>query len=336
MDHIHHGKGRFVTVLPASRAEDAWFRTWVVTHTPAWVPAMRRPARRISDPDEVWSTFPAPQPSAEGYRIAWVHSTSLAATNAETRRRRITKARTALDDLAGKLTGPKTRYRDKASVERAATAILDTHHTNRFITTQIAQTADETYRQDTPGRPGPATRYRRTTRPRFTLTHTVNHDAVTADAASDGCFPLVSNDTTLTDAELLAAYKYQPHLERRHHQLKGTQLVAPMFLKTPARIEALLACHFLALLIQALLEREIRTAMRRAQLDNIPLYPELRACTAPSADRTLDIFTAGLARHDLYHNGHHIDTFHPELNPLQRQVLKLLGAPTKIYTRSGE
>src|SRR5262249_35584416 len=184
----------------------------------------------------------------------------------------------------GKLTGPKTRYRDKVSVERAAAAVLDTHHTNRFITVQIGQTVDETYRQDNPGRPGPATRYRRATRPRFTLTHTVHHDPVTADAASDGCSPVVSNDTTLTDAELLAAYKYQPHLERRHHQLKGVQLVAPVFLKPPARIEALLACHFLALLTQALLEREIRTAMRQAQLDNIPLYPELRACTAPSPD----------------------------------------------------
>src|SRR5262245_24098598 len=94
------------------------------------------------------------------------------------------------------------------------------------------------------GRPGPATRYQRTTRPRFTLNHTVDTDAVTADAASDGCFPLISNDSKLSDAELLAAYKYQPHLERRHHQLKGIQLVAPMFLKSPARIEALLACHF--------------------------------------------------------------------------------------------
>ena len=336
MDHIDRGKGRFVTVLPASRAEDAWFRTWVASHTPAWAEAMRKPGARTGDPDDVWSVFAAPQPSAEGYRIVWVHSTSLAATNAETRRRRIATTCAALDDLAGKLAGPKTRYRDTVSVERAAQAILDTHHTNRLIKVHIGQTVDETYRQDNPGRPGPATRYRRTTRPRFTLTHTVNDDAVTADAASDGCFPLVSNDTTLTNAELLAAYKYQPHLERRHHQLKGVQLVAPVFLKTPARIEALLACHFLALLVQALLEREVRTAMRQAQLDDIPLYPELRRCTAPSADRILEIFTDSLARHDLHHHGRHIDTFHPELNPLQRQILKLLGAPTKIYTRSGE
>jgi hypothetical protein len=39
----------------------------------------------------------------------------------------------------------------------------------------------------------------------------------------------------------------QPSLERRHHQLKGDQLVAPMFLHDPARIEGLMTCHFIAL-----------------------------------------------------------------------------------------
>ncbi|HQR81164.1 MAG TPA: hypothetical protein PLT68_13195 [Actinomycetota bacterium] len=57
------------------------------------------------------------------------------------------------------------------------------------------------------------------------------------------------------------AYKYQPNLEKRHAHLKGAQHVAPMFLPDPARIEALLACHFIAMLIQALIERQIRTAM---------------------------------------------------------------------------
>jgi len=30
------------------------------------------------------------------------------------------------------------------------------------------------------------------------------------DAATDGCFPLISNDRQLTDPELLGAYRYQP------------------------------------------------------------------------------------------------------------------------------
>jgi hypothetical protein len=35
---------------------------------------------------------------------------------------------------------------------------------------------------------------------------------------------------------VLAAYKYQPNLERRHGQFKGHQLVAPVLLKGPVRI----------------------------------------------------------------------------------------------------
>ena len=39
----------------------------------------------------------------------------------------------------------------------------------------------------------------------------------TFDAASDGTFPLITNDRDMSAAGLLAAYKGQPHLERRNH-----------------------------------------------------------------------------------------------------------------------
>jgi len=49
-------------------------------------------------------------------------------------------------------------------------------------------------------------------------------------------WPLLTNDRDLTPAELFDAYRWQPNLEKRHAQLKGTQLVAPMWLREPARI----------------------------------------------------------------------------------------------------
>jgi hypothetical protein len=64
---------------------------------------------------------------------------------------------------------------------------------------------------------------------------------------------------------------------------KGPQQVAPVFLENAHRIEALLLCHFLALLAEALIEREIRTSMHNEQIAGVPLYPELRNCPAPSA-----------------------------------------------------
>lgn len=86
------------------------------------------------------------------------------------------------------------------------------------------------------------------------------------DAATDGCFPLIANDIAMSPAEVLAAYRYQPHLERRHHMLKGPQEVAPVYLQTSHRIEALLLCHFLAMPAEALIEREIRASMKNAGL----------------------------------------------------------------------
>jgi len=83
------------------------------------------------------------------------------------------------------------------------------------------------------------------------------------------------------DAEVLAAYRYQPNLARRGHLLKAVQQADPVLLHDPARIEALFCCQFLALLIGVLIEREIRTAMANAATRDIPLYPELRACPVP-------------------------------------------------------
>ncbi|MBE3075335.1 MAG: hypothetical protein IMZ75_10380 [Actinobacteria bacterium] len=131
---------------------------------------------------------------------------------------------------------------------------------------------------------------------------------------------------------MLGAYRYQPNLERRHHLLKSVQDAAPVLLQNAARIEALFCCQFLALLICALIEREVRTSMRAAALDNIALYPEFRDCKAPSTERILEIF-ATVARHELHRDGTLIQTFHPELTGQQQQVLELLGLPNESYTR---
>lgn len=136
----------------------------------------------------------------------------------------------------------------------------------------------------------------------------------------------------MTPAEVLNACKYQPNLERRRAQLKGHQLVTPVLLKDPVRIEGLLCCHLFALIIHALIEREIRAAMKAAHRTTLPLYPELRDCAAPSAERILDIF-AHVARHVLRDvDGTNFMVYDPKLTPLQLRVLELLGIPTSTYT----
>lgn len=332
MGHIAGHGGRFVTILPRSRAEDRAFRKHLQTHTPVWTEAVRRPGARLGDPDEVHSTTPAPLPSAEGYRIVWVHSTIKANTDSTTRQERIEAGVAAIEALDVKLAGPRSRFKTRIAVETAAAAALAKTHAGRWVTFTVAETITKKYKQARPGRPTPATHYREIATSGFTVQADIALDHVAYDAASDGCFPLISNDRNLSDAEVLAAYRYQPNLERRHHLLKSVQDAAPVLLHNPARIEALFCCQFLALLICALIEREVRNAMRHAALDNIALYPEFRNCKAPSAERILEIFTT-VARHQLHHDGAPVKTFQPDLTDQQLQILELLNLSPSAYTQ---
>jgi hypothetical protein len=176
------------------------------------------------------------------------------------------------------------------------------------------------FRQERRGRPSARTRYVRTARPRFTVRALTHPDRVAQAARADGMFPLLTN-TTLTPARVLAAYKTQPRLEHRFAQLKSVEAVTPVWLKKITRIEAL---HFCSLLVQALLERELRRAMIAAGLDQLPLYPEAPACRAPSVERVLEVFGA-LQRHDLWAGQQRVQTFQPELDALQPRLVALLG-----------
>jgi transposase len=256
MEHIDERGGRFVTILPRTRKEDGWFRDWITRNTPTWVEAHRRPARRRDESDDVYWTFESPLPTGEGYRVIWVRSSAKTARDAGLRATRLQRATDGLEDLTRRLAGPKCRLKTRVAVEAAARAVLDDTETTRFFDLHVRQDQERTYRQEHRGSPSANTRFRHTNRERFMLTWRARPHVIKADAASDGCFPIVTNDPTITPAEALAAYKYQPNLERRHAQLKGPQAVAPVFLRDPARIEALLCCHFLALLVQALIEWE--------------------------------------------------------------------------------
>jgi len=333
MSHIDREGGRFVTVLPRTRREDGQLRDWMSTASPQFTEAARRPGKRDGDPDQVWQVAPAPFPSSEGYRIVWVHSSAKAQRDETARHQRIQRTLAALADLNERLAGPRARITTKVAVEDAANEILDQGATEDYLTFQVTETTEERFRQEKRGRPGNDTRYRKLEKTRFQLDVRVDAEAVRRDATSDGCFPLISNDHQLTNSEVLIAYRYQPNLEKRHHQLKSVQDAAPVTLKSPARIEALFACQFIALLACCLIERELRAAMTREQITQLPLYPEDRACTAPTAARVFD-HLAPLQRHHLIRDGHAVQTFQPQLTPLQAQLLQLLGIPTSAYTSS--
>lgn len=155
MEHIDESGGRFLTVLPRTRREDGWFRDWITCNTPAWTEAMRRPARRRHEPDDVLCVFESPLPTGEGYRVIWVRSTAKIARDAGLRAMRLERATAGLEELARRLGGPKCRLKTKVAVEEAARAVLEGVEANRYVEIHVREERHKTYHQQRPGKAGP-------------------------------------------------------------------------------------------------------------------------------------------------------------------------------------
>jgi transposase len=331
MDHIAGRGGRFLTILPRTRKEDQAGRAWIAAGAAAWEEIVRNPGKRKDDPPEIYWAAEAPSPSAEGYRIVWIRSSRKRDQDAGRRAERVERARAALADLAAKLSSPRCQMKSASAVEDAATSIVAEAGAAAWVRAEVADTVEVIHRQQGRGRPGKDTRYRRIEAHRFSLSVSVDAAAVAFDAASDGCFPFVTNEA-LSAAELLRIYKAQPRLERRHATFKGVIEAAPLTLKSDSRLDALGFCLYVALLVHALVERELRVAMAAQAIPNLPLYYEDRACATPSAARVFEVLEP-LAATAVFHAGTLLSVTAPALDPLQRQLLGLLGVPIAAYRR---
>jgi transposase len=329
MDHIAGRGGRFLTILPKTRKEDGAGRAWIAAGGVAWEEIARRLGKRKDDPDQVYWAVEAPTPSQEGYRIVWIRSSDKRADDAARRFSRIEVARRRLAELNETLPSPRSRLKTRASLDDAVAAILKETEAARWVHPVVADDVTYEHRQERRGRPGKDTRYRRVAHHRFSVTAQVDQEAVAFDAASDGCFPFVTNETR-SPAELLRIYKFQPHIERRHATFKGVIEAAPLTLKSDARLDALGFCLYVALLVHALVERELRRAMAAKGIASLPLYYEDRACTAPTAARVIELLEP-LSATGVLHAGELLAISPPEPDALQRQILSLLKVPLRAY-----
>ena len=153
MAYLHKNGGRFLTVLPRTRAEDAAFRATVRAGAVVWrqIHVKRDEHGTILDEFSIAST---PMPTAEGYRLVWYHSTLKAACDAASRLKRLERVVARLDELRQKLASPRTRYRARAQVSEAVEAIVRECDVAGWVTVEVKETTRETYRQERRGRPG--------------------------------------------------------------------------------------------------------------------------------------------------------------------------------------
>jgi transposase len=300
MNYVARRQGRFVTVLPRTRKEDAEFRRRLVEHpnTVSWTPMYEIQAEEGFVIDRL-SQHPEGGSSAEGYRLLWFHSTRKA-------------------------------EQDAAKVEEALAELLQNCGAGRWLNVEIQEREEASYKQATRGRPGKQTQYVKQAQSRFDLRFEMDVTRVAEDKTGDGVFPLVSNADDLSAEALLRAYKRQPFVEKRFSQFKTDYEVAPVYLKEVSRIQALLCVYFFALLVQTLLERELRQAMRRGEVESLPLYPEGRSCRQPTTRRVLDVLEP-VQRHQLTRASGPPEVFVTDLTPVHRQILKLIGLSPATY-----
>ena len=111
----------------------------------------------------------------------------------------------SIDVLSAKLRSTRTRYREESKVLKEVEKRLDKCGAKEWITYAVNAVEEESFLQETKGRPGPDTRYRRQVKERFRLVFDLDHEKLDDALRQDGVFPLVTNDRTLSAAQLLTA-----------------------------------------------------------------------------------------------------------------------------------
>jgi transposase len=279
-------------------------------------------------PDIVYHGVESPEKSAEGYRVLWYRSSQKEKNDKETRERRMERARARLKEIQGRK-GQGHHTAEKA--KKAGQAALEDEYATGWFRVRIEEKIETEDKQLGPGRPGPETQFETVTTKRYFVHFDEDAAAVSWDAKCDGLFPLMTNEKELKPQEALEKYKYQPFVEKRHEQLKSVFDVAPMWLKNTKRVASLLWLYYVVELVGALVEREVRKQMAENEWESLPLYPENRACQAPTTELVFDALE-GHRRHRLLDQaGMELRRFYDPIPDVGQTVLGLLDVNLAAY-----
>jgi hypothetical protein len=184
-------------------------------------------------------------------RVLFVFSTADQKVCRRTRDQAIAKIRSGLEHIAATVQRGH-RCSGRAQIERRVAKLFGNKSARRYFRWEwLPLTAEEQAALPPPGRGC----HRATHRFVFHF----DAAAAEADAVYDGYSALVTTaPRTWSADELFRQFKQQNYLELLHHQWKTPLAVRPVFLKSPQRVEALLALLQLALTAYQLLERLYR------------------------------------------------------------------------------
>ena len=321
--------GRAITIMPETWGETVSFKESLRKTKKAKKEIWRRkkPGRDVKM--EYFSAYHGKHCTQKrGYRIHWIYSSEKRTRDRANRQGRLRKAEGDLMDLNARI---NTRnLKTSEAIEAAAKEILEKRKVEGFFHLEGGTTREEYRVQVGRGRPGKNTKYHRRISTIHTLTWTRNTRALQEEANTDGVFPLLCTDDERSSKEVLQAYKYQPRLEKRFSQFKSIHHAAPLLFKKIERVEANMFAFFIALVIQALIEREVRQKMKEGDIPSLALYPEDRDASHPTTSKIMDLF-AEVSTYKLTQDGEVIEEFRDALTDTQQEILKLLDIPEENF-----
>lgn len=328
---VDHG-GRVVTIIPGTWNEVESFKETLRKTKKAKDIIWRRRKPGSDDKNEYFSVFKGDYfTTKRGYNIHWIYSSEKRKRDRENREKHLKKVEQCLAVLNGKIN--KRDLKTSTAIEEAAQQIVEEHKLEKFFHISIG-TIEENYQiQIGTGRPGKNTKYRTGVNRLFTLSWTQKKQALKEEAQTDGVFPLLCTDKELTAKEVLKAYKYQPRLEKRFSQFKKIHNAAPLLFKNIERIEANMFGFFIALVVQALIEREVRNKMKEQKIEKIRVYPEQREASHPTTSKIIDRFDS-ICTYKVMENSKVVETFRDSLSEDQKLILGLLNIEEDKYWKS--
>ncbi|MDB3935739.1 IS1634 family transposase, partial [Granulosicoccus sp.] len=323
-----HG-GRVVSLMPDTWAEAKAFKQSLRESKKTKRKILQQPVPNRAGKLETFYLFTGSnKTSKRGYTLHWIYSTEKRKRDRHARDQHLVAFEQALSDLIGKLN--QRRLKTEHQIRERVDQLLEKHRVHGLYHIDIVPVRESSKIQIGKGRPGKDTRYKTQTCTLFSLAWSRNKQALKQERRCDGVFPILCTDETLSAKAALLAYKYQPRLEKRFEQLKTVHNGAPTLFKKVERVEAMMFLFFMALVLQAVLEREVRYAMIEQTIDSIPVYPEHRLSAHPTTARIVDRFQ-DISLYRLFYKGNLAKQYEDELTPLQRKVLKLVGMSEDNY-----
>jgi transposase len=329
LSYIVSHDGKVITVIPETWSEVQQFKDKLRKKPIKKKVIMRR---RLDDNGKKYDTFSCFEGTYKthkrAYTIYWLHSSQKKAQDFQCRQISLQQAEKALEELSFKLN--KRDLKNKDAIVQRVDKILDKYKVKPYYKITIQEREIRYKVQSGKGRPGPNTKYKTVIEKKFSLCWNQNKCALSQEKNVDGIFPLLCTDRNVDAKSALAAYKYQPRLEKRFTQFRSIHNAAPLLFKNIERVEAMMFLFFIALMIQAVIEREVRMNMIKSEIDKLPLYPEHRLSYHPTTAKIFDRF-CDVSTYLLQDGKKVIQEFADSLNQIQLTILKLLNMSEHQY-----